>query len=293
MRQSENNDVISKLFPVLKEYFLITVSVLLIVLGSHYFKFTNNFTFGGITGLSVILGKVAFVSPSTANMVMNFILLILGFIFFGKKFGIKTVYSTLVLSFGLSVLDMIGPITKPMTDEPLLELVFAIILPSIGSAILFYIGASGGGTDIIAMILKKYFNFNIGIALLLSDLVIAICTIFVFDMKTFLFSFLGMVTKSLLIDNIIESINICKSFQVICSDPQPICDYIMKDLKRGATICEGKGAYTNQNRYVIITALKRPQAMMLSRYVKATEPTAFITVTNTSEIIGNGFISYI
>ena len=272
-----------------KEYLLITVGVILIMLGAHFFKFPNHFTFGGITGLSVILGEVTSTSPGTVNLYLNMILLILGFLYLGKSFGIKTIYSTLLLSFGLSFLDRIAPVKAPITDEPLLDLIFAIILPAIGSAILFNIGGSGGGTDVIAMIMKKYTSINIGTALFFSDFLISFCAIFIFDMKTFLFSFLGMVTKSLLIDNIIESFNICKYFNVICSDPQPICDFIIKDLNQSATICQAQGAYTHQNKYIVMTALKRSKALKLSRYVKSKEPTAFITITNTSEIIGKGF----
>lgn len=272
-----------------KEFLLITIGVILIMLGAHYFKFPNHFTIGGITGLSVILGEVVSTSPSTVNLYMNIVLLLLGFMFFGKSFGIKTIYSTLLLSLGLSFLDRIAPLKTPITDEPLLDLIFAIILPAIGSAIIFNIGGSGGGTDIIAMIVKKYTSINIGTALFFSDFIISFCAIFIFDTKTFLFSFLGMVTKSFLIDNIIESFNVCKYFNVICSDPQPICDFIIKDLNQSATICQAQGAYTHQNKYIVMTALMRPKAVKLSRYVKAKEPTAFITITNTSEIIGKGF----
>jgi len=274
----------------LREYVYITFSVLLIMLGSHFFKFPNNFTFGGITGLSVIIGKVALVSPSTANMILNGSLLVLGFIFLGKDFGLKTVYSTLLLSFGLSFLDKLHPVTQPLTSEPLLELVFAIILPALGSAILFNIGASSGGTDVIAMILRKYTSVNIGMTLLWTDFVIIVSTFFVFDMQTFLFSFLGMITKSLIIDNVIESINLCKYLNVVCSNPQPICDFITYKLKRSATICQAEGAFTHQKKYVVMTALKRPQAVLLRQYIKTAEPTAFITIVNTSEIFGKGFM---
>ncbi len=272
------------------EYFLITISVILIILGSHFFKFPNNFTFGGITGLSIVIGKVVAIAPSTANMILNGILLVVGFAFLGRDFGVKTVYSTVLLSFGLSILDKICPVSAPLTDEPFLELIFAIVLPSVGAAILFNIGASGGGTDVIAMILKKNTSINIGMALIWTDLLITLSTILVFDMKTFLFSFLGMITKSLVIDNVIENINLCKYFNVVCSDPQIICDYITNTLNRSATICQAEGAFSHQKKFIVMTVLKRSQAVMLRRYVKSVEPSAFIMITSTSEIIGNGFM---
>lgn len=286
----DSSAIIQKVTKILCEYSLITLSIILIMLGSHFFKFPNNFTFGGITGLSVIIGKVAWISPSTANMILNGILLLLGFVFLGKDFGFKTIYSTIILTLGLSVLDKLFPVAQPLTKEPLLELIFAIILPAFGSAILFNIGASSGGTDVIAMILKKHTNVNVGMTLIWSDVMIVVGTLFAFDISTFLFSFLGMILKSLVIDNVIESINTVKYLNVVCSNPQPVCDFITLKLKRSATICQAEGAYTHQKRYIVMTALKPSQAVMLRQYIKIEEPTAFITIMNTSEIFGKGFM---
>jgi uncharacterized membrane-anchored protein YitT (DUF2179 family) len=222
-------------------------------------------------------------------LILNIVLLLLGFLFLGKKFAAKTIYSSMLLSVGLSVLEQVYPMNKPLTDEPMLNLMFAIALPAFGSAILFNIGASSGGTDIAAMILKKYTSLDIGHALFLSDLLITFSAFFVFDIKTVLFSFLGLMAKSLVIDNVIENINLCKYFNVVCSNPEPICDYIVKKLKRGATICEATGAYSHSHKYIVYTALKRYQAIQLRQYIKSVEPDAFILITNTSEIIGRGF----
>ncbi len=278
-----------KIKGVSKDYFLITVSTFLIMVGVYFFKFPNNFTFGGITGLSVVLGKVTPMSPSTVNLILNFILLAVGLILLGRDFAIKTVYSSVLLSVGLSALEYFYPMKHPLTDQPMLELTFAIALPALGSAVLFNIGASSGGTDIVAFILKKYTSIDIGRAVLFSDLLITLSACFVFDIKTILFSFLGLLTKSLVIDNVIESINLVKYFNVICSEPEVICDFIVTKLNRGATICEAKGAYSHTHKYIIFTAMKRTQAMQLRQFVKKVEPNAFILITNTSEIIGKGF----
>jgi len=274
---------------IFKDYFLITISTLLIVVGVYFFKFPNNFTIGGVTGLSVVLGKVTPISPSTVNLILNVLLLILGFLFLGKSFALKTVYSSMLLSVSLSALEYFYPMTHPLTDQPMLELVFAVALPAFGSAVLFNIGASSGGTDIVALILKKYSSFDIGRAVLCSDLLITISACFVFDIKTTLFSFLGLFAKSLVIDNAIESINLAKYFNVVCSHPDVICDYIVNDLNRSATICEAKGAFSHTHKYIIFTALRRPQAVQLRQFIKLVEPEAFILISNTSEIIGKGF----
>jgi uncharacterized membrane-anchored protein YitT (DUF2179 family) len=127
-------------------------------------------------------------------------------------------------------------------------------------------------------------------ALIWSDIIIVIGTLFAFDISTFLFSFLGMIMKSLVIDNVIESINLVKYLNVVCSNPQPICDFITLKLKRSATVCQAEGAYSHQKKYIVMTALKRSQAVLLRQYIKSEEPTAFITIMNTSEIFGKGFM---
>ncbi len=274
---------------IIKDYFLITVSTLLIMIGVYFFKFPNNFTFGGITGLSVVLGKITPITPSTVNLILNFILLVIGLIILGRDFALKTIYSSVLLSLGLSALEYIYPMKHPLTDQPMLELIFAIALPAFGSAVLFNMGASSGGTDIVAMIVRKYTSSDIGRAVLFSDLLITFSACFVFDIKTVLFSFLGLFTKSLVIDNVIENINLAKYFNVVCSEPEVICDFIVNKLNRGATICEAKGAYSHSNKYIVLTALRRSQAVQLRQFIKKVEPGAFILITNTSEIIGKGF----
>lgn len=271
------------------DYSLITVSTLLVVLGVYLFKFPNNFSFGGVTGLAVVVSKVTEISPSFITNIMNAILIVIGFIFLGKEFGVKTVYVTVLTTVGLSVMEKILPMAGPLTDQTLLELIFAVILPAVGSAILFNIGASSGGTDIIAMIVKKYTSFNIGTALFVTDLLVVVSAFFIFGITTGLFSFLGLMMKSVFIDSVIENINLCKYFNVMCDNPEPICEFITKKLNRSATICRAEGAYSHDNKAIIFTALKRSQAVQLRNYLKQVEPNAFILISNTSEIIGNGF----
>lgn len=278
-----------KIRKLIKEYALITVSTLFIVVGVYFFKFPNNFTFGGVTGLSVVIGRVTPFTPGTVNMILNILLLILGFLFIGKDFAVKTVYSSMLLSVCLSALEKIYPLRHPLTDQPMLELVFAVAIPAFGSALLFNIDASSGGTDIVALVLKKYTTFDIGRALFFSDMLITLSAFFVFDIKTALFSTLGLLSKSLAIDNVIESINLAKYFNVVCSNPDVICNYIVKELNRSATVLDAKGAYSHKHNYVVLTALRRPQAVQLRRYIKRVEPEAFILISNTSEIIGKGF----
>ena len=275
----------------LKNFALLTVSTLIMAVGVYFFKFANNFTFGGITGLAVLIARFSPLSASDFTFIANMLLLLLGFIILGKKFAIKTAYSSILLSVSLSLLERLCPMDGPLTDQPILELIFAIVRPAFGSAILFNIGASSGGTDVIAMILKKYTSVDIGKALLLSDFLITLAGFFVFDIQTGLYSFLGLTMRSTLIDSFIESLNRSKYFNVVCSNPEDICSYIKDKLHRSATIVLAQGAFSGEDKYIVLTVLSPTEAIKLRNFIKATTPDAFLLISNTSEIIGKGFHS--
>lgn len=151
---------------------MITLSTFIMAVGVYFFKFPDNFCFGGITGFATVVAKVTPISASNFTFIANTILLVIGFIFLGKSFALKTTYSSMLLSVLLVFFEKWMPLTKPLSNEPMLDLIFAIALPAIASALLFNIGASSGGTDVIAMLLKKYTNMkDIGIALFATDLI--------------------------------------------------------------------------------------------------------------------------
>ena len=275
----------------LKNFSLLTISTLIMAVGIYFFKFANNFTFGGITGIAVLVANFFPISASDFSFVVNILLLIIGWIVLGKSFAEKTAYSTILLSISLSLLERIYPMSHPLTNEPLLELIFAILLPALGSAILFNIGASSGGTDVIAMILKKYTSVDIGKGLMISDLIFTLAGFLVFNVKTGLYSLFGLIMRSALIDNFIESFNRSKYFHVVTSNATCICDFIQNDLQRGATIVNATGAFTGDDKYIILTVLSPSQAVKLRNFIKEHDPKAFLLVSNTSEIIGKGFHS--
>ena len=275
----------------LKHFSLLTASTLIMAVGTYFFKFTNNFTFGGITGLAVLVADKTSSSASDFSFIVNMLLLVLGFVVLGKKFAAKTAYCSILLSVALSTLERVCPMDHPLTDQTMLELCFAIALPALGSAILFNIGSSSGGTDIIAMILKKYSSFDIGKALLVTDIMITVAGCFVFDIKTGLYSFLGLTIRSFMIDNFIEGFNLSKYFNVVCDEPEPICNFLVHELKRSATIVHAQGAFSGKDKYIVFTVLSRPQAVRLRNFIKENQPSAFMLISNTSEIIGKGFHS--
>ena len=274
-----------------KEFFWMNVATVMISVGVYCFKFPNNFSMGGVSGLSILLGKVfPVLSASSYNTIINVLFLILGFIMLDKSFGFRTVYCSLLSAGLIQVFSWVWPLTKPLTDQLMLELFFAVILPALGAAILFNIDASSGGTDIAAMILKKYTGLDVGTALLISDVAIAAAALFVFDATAGLCSLLGLALKSVLVDSAIESLNRRKAFFVITSDPEHVCDYVTHTLVRGATIWTAQGAYTHDVHHVVLTVLSRRQAVTLRRYLKQVDPHAFMIVANSSEIFGKGFL---
>ncbi len=275
-----------------KSYALVTLGTLLLTVGVYFFKFPNNFTTGGVSALSIVFGSLtSVITPGTFVLIINGVLLIVGFAFIGGSFGIKTVYSSLLFSGATMLLEKLVPLAEPLTDQPLLELFFSVILPAIGSAILFNEGASSGGTDITAMILKKYTDMDIGKSMLVCDGLIAASAFFVFDVKTGLFSLLGLGIKAFLVDGMIESFNICKFFIIVTDKHIPICEFITQKLRHGATVSDAMGFFTGNQKKMVLVACRRSEALELKHFIKETDPHAFMFITNTSEIIGKGFRS--
>ena len=277
----------------LKEYAVITAAVLIMDIGIYVFKFPNNFSFGGVSGMAVVICRFLPFTASQINLFINLLLLLVGFAVLGRNFGVKTAYVTVLSSVLLNIFEKLFPMAHPLTDEIMLELCFAIILPALAAALLFFENASGGGTDIIAMIIKKYSTMNISGALFLVDCLIVVVSFMVFDITTGLCSVLGLMAKTLLIDKSIERMKLNKYFTIISSKPEEICDFIMKDLDRSATIYHGEGVYTHKDKKIILTVVDVKQAVLLQRFIDEVDPQAFLMVTKSSEVIGKGFMSYI
>lgn len=275
----------------LKEFLLLTLGTALVAVGVYFFKFPNQFSTGGVTGMAIIFSALLpTVSSSTFASVINLLFLVLGFLVLNRGFGLRTVYCSLLFSGLLSALEWLVPMPAPLTDQKVLELFFAVILPALGSAILFNLQGSTGGTEILAMILKKFTNLDIGKALLCVDVLVAGSTLFLIGIETGLFSLLGLVLKSVLVDSVIESLNRKKSFVLVTSCPDEVCNFITHTLHRSATYWQGQGAYSHETKWVVLTALSRSQAVALRRHLKSIDPNAFMLITNSSEIFGKGFL---
>ncbi|MBQ7822404.1 MAG: YitT family protein [Clostridia bacterium] len=277
---------------LIKEYALIIIGTVIMTAGIHFFKIPNGFATGGVSGIGTILGKSAgILTASQWITLINTLLLFVGFAFLGKTTGLRTVFCSLLYSALTIVFERLIPISAPLTDQPLLELVYAMILTSLGAAVIFNNGASSGGTDIIALILKKYSQLDVGKALLMVDFLIASCSFITFGVKAGLFSMLGLFAKAFLVDEIIDVINSCKYFVVVTDKHDEVSEYILKELHHGATVTDAVGSYTHDNKKMIHTVCKRIEAIRLRRHIKQIDPHAFIIITTTSEIIGRGFRS--
>lgn len=272
-----------------KSFMMMTLGCILLSVGVYFFKIPNGFATGGVTGIGTILAKITPISPGTWIWGLNVFLLVLGFIFLGKQNGIKTVYCSMLYSALTYVFEKVIPLTQPLSDEPLLELSYAMLLTSIGAALIFNANATSGGTDITALILKKYTSLDVGKSLLAVDFVVAASSFLVFDIKAGLFSVLGLFAKAFIVDVVIDNLNTCKYFIVITEKREEISDYIMKELGHGVTVSTVTGEYTKQEKTMIHTVCKRIEAIKLRNKIKEIDTKSFIIITTSSEIIGRGF----
>lgn len=283
------NDKVKK--EKLKNFIFMNLGCLLLSMGVYFFKIPNGFATGGVTGISTILGKIFPITPAVWIWILNISLLVLGFLFLGHENSVKTIYCSMFYSAITYLFELFVPLSEPLTNQPFMELVYAMLLTSIGSAMIFNSDASSGGTDIAALILKKYTSLDVGKALLTVDSLVAASSFFVFGVQAGLFSILGLFSKAFLVDTVIESLNTCKYFVVITTKRQEITEYIIKTLHHGATANAAVGEFTKDDKTMIHTVCKRSEAVKLRKRIKEIDPSAFIIVTTSSEIIGRGFRS--
>ena len=281
-------------------WILMTAGVLMMSSSVFFFQTPNGFTLGGVAGIALLL-QYAFNNPYLTQgvfiAIINVFLVILGLIILGKQCTVRTIYCSLLYTAVIWVLELLvgtgnQPIhleSKTLTNEPFMELCYAILLFGIGGAIIFNCGSTSGGTDILAMIMKKYTHLNVGVSLLIIDFVV-IC--FTFSPETpdiMLFSLLGLFAKSFLLDGVIESIGKTKYITIITKNPEEINNYIIHKIKHSCTIMDAEGGYSKEPKKVLVTVCKRSEALKLKTMVKQVDPLAFVIITDANEILGKGF----
>lgn len=280
---------------------LLCVGILMMSASVYFFQTPNDLTLGGIAGVAIIIYSFlpasvgAVLTQGVIMAIINVLLLIIGLIVLGKQCTIRTIFCSLAYTAIIWICEyfnVIGLITgggTTLTDQPLLELVYAILLFGVGGALIFNCGASSGGTDIIALILKKYTSLNVGMALMLIDMVIVLISFYTFTVASALFSLLGLFTKSFLLDSVIENISKTKYITIITKNVDIISDYILKVINHGFTMYDAEGGYTGEPKKILITVCKRNEALRLKMKIHEVDPTAFVIITDANEILGKGF----
>lgn len=271
-------------------FLMLNVGLILTAVAMVLFKTPNHLAFGGTTGVAIVLGALFPQLPVSSFMwVLNVALVILGFVFLDRKAMIWSSFASIALSAYVSLFEWIFPVTQSITGDLTLDVCFAVLLPALGSALVFDIGASTGGTDILAMILRKRTDVEIGKALFAVDIAIVCAAAVIYGPRTGLWCILGLVAKTFVVDSAIESIRQRKVCQVICKYPHEVEEFIVRKLGRTATVQTGWGAYSGRRVIILTTVLTRREAMELRLYVRGIDRGAFITIISSSEIIGQGF----
>lgn len=275
---------------LIKEYFIITFGLILVAAGIHFFLVPHNLAAGGLTGLAMVINYYfPALSIGVLMFIGNIFFFVIGFIFIGKGFGVKTIYSSLMLSVIIAIFEKVMPVTKPISEDILINLIFGILIGAIGMAIVFNENASTGGTDIPAKILNKYFNVEIGKGLLIIDFIVTGLAVIAFGATTGMYALLGVIVNGTVVDYVIDGLNITKRIEIISSDCESIRKYIIEDLERSATLYRAVGAYNLEERDVIVTVMGKKEFIKLKNHIKSIDPRAFIITHNVHEVLGEGF----
>lgn len=274
----------------LREYTIITLGSLLISAGLYFFLAPSQLAVGGISGLAIVVKELVQSIPIGIIMLgLNAIMFLIGFLVLGTGFGVKTIYSSLVISLSMIVYEKIIVVTGAISQDTLIVLIFGMIFTGTGQAMIFNQDASSGGTDILAKIITKFFPINIGRALQIADFFVICAAIGVFGIEKGLYAVLGIIINGQLVDYIIAGFKISKYVTIISSKSKEVTDYIINDLERSATIYPGKGAYSNEDREVLTTVVNRRQFIRLKNQIAIIDPHAFVTVQQLHEVMGEGF----
>ncbi|MGX8797287.1 YitT family protein [Fusibacter sp. JL298sf-3] len=276
----------------IRSYLLISLGALLVATGICLFFIPANLATGGITGLALVTHKlVPAISIGNALLILNVVLFGIGFLTIGKAFGAKTIYAAALLTGLVYVFDAFVTLDGPIVDDLLVNLIAGILVSGLGLGIVFNQNASTGGTDIIAKVLNKYLNIDIGRSLLMADFVVVTLAAFSFGIELAVYALLGIIMNGFIIDAAIEGFNLKVNVSIISSESVAIQKYIVESLERGATIYTAKGAYTMSDKEIITSVMGKKEFVRLKTHVRALDPKAFVMVSNVREVLGEGFFS--
>ena len=269
---------------IIKETSILTVAVAIIAAAVYFFLVPSHASVSSISGLGIVLSNFIPLPLSAITMILNVVLLIIGFFTCGREFGVKTVYTSVMLPLFLGVFEGIFPDFGSMTNSQELDVLCYVLVVSVGLSILFNRNASSGGLDIVAKIMNKYLHMDLGKAMSLSGMCVALSAALVYDKKTVVLSVLGTYFNGLVLDHFIFDHNIKRRVCIITKKEEELRKFIIHDLHSGATIYESIGAYNMQKRNEIITIVDKSEYQKLMNYISKEDPRAFVTVYNVSSM---------
>ena len=271
-----------------KEFLLITIGILLVAISVVYFFEPNNIAAGGITGLAIVINHyIPFISIGPLVLIMDVALFVISLIVIGPKFGVKSIYCSLLLSISMWVMQKFFQFT--ITNDLMLATIFGTLIAALGMAIVFNANASSGGTDIIAKILNKFFHFNIGKSLLMVDFLVTLLGAITFGIDVGLYGLLSVIVNGVVIDKIIAGFKVKSEITIISHRNKEISEYILNDLERGCTFIKGIGGFTGKDTSLLYTVLDRSEFIKLKNHIISIDKNAFITVGEVHEVMGEGF----
>ena len=269
---------------IIKETVILTVAVAIIAAAVYFFLVPSHTSVSSISGLGIVLSNFVPLQLSASTMILNVVLLIIGFFTCGREFGVKTVYTSVMLPLFLGLFEIIFPNFGSMTDSQELDVLCYILVVSVGLSILFNRNASSGGLDIVAKIMNKYLHMELGKAMSLSGMCVALSAALVYDKKTVVLSILGTYFNGIVLDHFIFDHNIKRRVCIITKKEEKLRQFIIHDLHSGATIYEAIGAYNMEKRHEIITIVDKGEYQKLMKFINQEDPKAFITVYNVSNM---------
>lgn len=270
-----------------KDLPILTVGMFIGALSIHFFLIPSKLIVGSITGLSIVINILTSISLPVLMFIINAFLLILSYFLIGKEFGIKTVYSALILSPMLAILEKLYPVKQSLMQDQWLDLLCFVLLLSFSQTILFRRNASTGGLDIIAKIVNKYFHFDLGSSVSIAGAIICCTAIFVYDIRTVIIGLIGTYLNGLILEHFMIGFNSRKRVCVISKDYQLIRKFIIEDMQRGATLYPIKGGLGSEDKFEIQSLMTRNEFSYLMEFIKKQQIDAFITAGTVSEIYGN------
>lgn len=269
---------------IVKETAILTAAVAIIAAAVYFFLVPSHTSVSSISGLGIVLSNCVPLQLSAITMILNVVLLIIGFFTCGREFGVKTVYTSVMLPLFLGLFEIIFPDFGSMTDSQELDVLCYVLVVSVGLSILFNRNASSGGLDIVAKIMNKYLHMELGKAMSLSGMCVALSAALVYDKKTVVLSILGTYFNGIILDHFIFDHNIKRRVCIITKKEEELRQFIVHDLHSGATIYEAIGAYKMEKRHEIITIVDKGEYQKLMKFINQEDPKAFITVYNVSNM---------